>query len=280
MVEMRKMCIHFMLVEFDPNSQMQASLLSLLLTLSIMGGYGRADKYISTPKPMDDISNLHPDIEETTFINVLKRSHDVAFESGYQPMNSNERERPVMGCYKLTGASEKIKISITKKEYFAPDDVPDLPSKAETVSGLGDVIATIKHIPLLIYAPPGSGKTTWHKDRIYDTDCLTNWVKGVTPNVVITNDPSLVRISGKAYFMIPTKKVFRERCISKCGDRYRENWFKGVLGWSRRKNVKLIESDEYMSDTPFFKNLSRDWWGDISMKTNRHTCIRTYRSFD
>ncbi|APG77812.1 hypothetical protein [Wenling toga-like virus] len=72
-------------------------------------------------------------------------------------------------------------------------------------------IPSLPRVPLVIYAPPHSGKSTLcgGVPGIYDTDYLAYW-QG-TPKVVVTNIPEALAIGITSVAVLPDEATFRAR---------------------------------------------------------------------
>jgi len=113
-------------------------------------------------------------------------------------------------------------------------------------------------VPLLIYACPGSGKTTFNDDygdQFRDTDLMYYWGLSYYP-VVLTNMSHLIsnniehhRRDRKAIVVIPSRSKFRERCYLLSG--YTDKWYYDLIDnfcGIKSKYIKVIRSDDYLSD--------------------------------
>lgn len=81
----------------------------MLLTLPVMCGYGRPDKYLATPQSVKDIDYSSSDIS-TEMKHVVKQLHNNAIGNGYQPLRREEWETSVLGFMKSTSAAEKVRV--------------------------------------------------------------------------------------------------------------------------------------------------------------------------
>lgn len=97
-------------VEFDPTNQSQSRFLSLLLSLPILGGYGRANKIscmVGTKKIKDDMEEIGSRFEMR-----LRQLHEEAISHGYVPVSENEAPRASLGFMKSTSAAEKVRVNV------------------------------------------------------------------------------------------------------------------------------------------------------------------------
>lgn len=104
----------FMYVEFDPSDRPQVRFLSMLLSLPVLGGYDRADKYLATPHSEEDRGFEDADISREMY-DVVRQLHSNATKHGYHPLEVREWERATLGFMKSTSAAEKVKIIKSEK---------------------------------------------------------------------------------------------------------------------------------------------------------------------
>lgn len=104
-----------------------------------------------------------------------------------------------------------------------------------------------KSIPLVIYAPPHSGKTSFAKTipYVWDTDNIRKWTT-ISPTCVVTNVPSMVKKARKSLMIIPDRDVFIERC-KKRNLQPTNQWYDDVLDVSQHATV-VEKSDQYVSE--------------------------------
>jgi len=99
----------FMYLEFEPTSKEQVRFLSMLLSLPIMGGYGRADKFLVTSRSEEDLdftaSEINSEMRE-----VVGKLHKNSIDHGFHPLRPDEWERALLGFMKSTSAAEKVRI--------------------------------------------------------------------------------------------------------------------------------------------------------------------------
>lgn len=74
--------------------------------------------------------------------------------------------------------------------------------------------------PVIIYAPPNSGKTTTISElrkvtntKISDTDAILTWTS--PPSVVFTNIPTILKHGVTSYAVLPSREEFFARCIDR-----------------------------------------------------------------
>lgn len=107
MPNFRSLAKIFMFLEYDPTSRDQARFLSLLLALPVMGGYGRANKFLATSHSEEDLDYSESDISKEMY-DVVKRLHENAIDHGFHPLRVEEWERATLGFMKSTSAAEKV----------------------------------------------------------------------------------------------------------------------------------------------------------------------------
>lgn len=79
----------YVYVKFDPRNQAKVRFLSMLLSLPVLGRYGRADKYLATPHSEDDAGFEDKDISREMY-DVVKQLHHNAISHGFHPLEVNE----------------------------------------------------------------------------------------------------------------------------------------------------------------------------------------------
>lgn len=102
------------------------------------------------------------------------------------------------------------------------------------------------NFPVMLYAPPCSGKTELNKERrcYTDTDAMLSWQLQKSGGLYITNMPHLIKHSRYSIAVIPTKKEFYERCRSRGLDPD-EQWYLDLVNESNKANCKVL-SNKYL----------------------------------
>lgn len=109
-------------------------------------------------------------------------------------------------------------------------------------------------IKMLIYAPPGHGKTTLlSTNKIFkhfvDTDDISE-TEFHSYEYIITNRPELIDYSQKVLALFSSREVFNQRVQAKC-PHYKDTWFDDCFlllnGREHDDNFKIICSDDYLS---------------------------------
>lgn len=106
MLEMRKLAKLFIWLEFSPVSEDQVRLLRLILSLPIMDGYGRADKYLLAPKSAAD-QEIKQDIANA-FSQRIRLLHSRAISNKIMPIDEETWFRGSIGFMKSTSAADKV----------------------------------------------------------------------------------------------------------------------------------------------------------------------------
>lgn len=107
-------------------------------------------------------------------------------------------------------------------------------------------------VPVVVYAPPHSGKTTLletvdqSKVDTLDTDDLPTWDH--LPEVVVTNMPHLISRGKISYAVVPTRTTFIDRCIKR-GLAPVPKWYNDMLKYSYLSTHRIL-SDAYLMDIP------------------------------
>lgn len=105
---------------------------------------------------------------------------------------------------------------------------------------------------VVIYAGPGSGKSTWNDIKrtddsvtvnIPDTDFMSDWK--YKPSVIITNMPHLLKYAAVGIALIPSREVWEKRLLSK-GCTPKSDWYDGMLCETHCAKVKM-KTDAYLS---------------------------------
>lgn len=105
---------------------------------------------------------------------------------------------------------------------------------------------------LCVYAGPGSGKSHLlsklpkkYRHVIYDTD---HYRGPVAPrSILLTNRPDVFeKYKGIKIALLPSKRVWIDRCRVKCGDRVKDQWYSDVL--KRIYNCFVIVTNKYLSE--------------------------------
>lgn len=115
MPEFAKLITVCLFCEFDPDSFETVKMMGTLLKVPVMGGFGRADKYVSAPRSApEDLVNEHDktSIAESVFRNCLKL-FDEAHQERYTPVTPDDWVRTSFGYFRSTGASENVKMNLT-----------------------------------------------------------------------------------------------------------------------------------------------------------------------
>lgn len=111
-----------------------------------------------------------------------------------------------------------------------------------------------RKFPVVIYAPPASGKTTFLERcpawlKCCDTDYVQSWM--YEPDLVVTNIPSLITIGTVSIVVIPSERVFAKRCRSR-GLPYVREWHQYAKAETVSADIKLF-SDAYIDKVLQFR---------------------------
>jgi len=103
-------------------------------------------------------------------------------------------------------------------------------------------------LPLVIFAPPASGKTTFNMRTrsCLDTDSIYLWQTLKSNGVYLTNMSSAIAKAVLSVAIIPDRRTFERRCTMR-GLVYKNNWYSDMLRNVRKANVKIL-SNKYLSE--------------------------------
>lgn len=101
-------------------------------------------------------------------------------------------------------------------------------------------------IPLLIYAPPNSGKTILKKylfsDNIRDTDQMFYWGHMEYSPVVITNMHHLIEKADVSIAVTPSRDVFRSR-LHRRNIQPRPGWYPDMMKSASKATMHIVSND-------------------------------------
>lgn len=102
------------------------------------------------------------------------------------------------------------------------------------------------NFPVMIYAPPFSGKTQLNlQKRCYtDTDAMLSWQLQGSGGLFITNMPHLLKHSRLSIAIIPSKREFMRRCRMR-GLEPEDQWYIDLVNESNNASGKIL-SDKYL----------------------------------
>lgn len=108
----------------------------------------------------------------------------------------------------------------------------------------------IQRIPVVIYAPPASGKTTFitenkliERRRIRDTDDINAWK--YFSQCVITNMPHLLHNADISISILPSRETFNKRCKFR-GLKPDTSWYCDARKLSLKSNI-CIQTDNFVN---------------------------------
>lgn len=102
---------------------------------------------------------------------------------------------------------------------------------------------------ILLYAPPNSGKSYLRQKvgpDVYDTDDTKDWKHFPHDSCVLTNIHDLIKWAQFSYAIVPTKKVFDQRCAGR-GLVPTRKWYDDMYNNCQSATV-VVHSDRYVSE--------------------------------
>lgn len=182
------------------------------------------------------------------------------------------RKDTFMGKARIFKLSEKL------KEVYLNNDVYNYGEAVYHHLDYTDVKKVGAKFPIVIYAPPGSGKTTLNRklfnSRARDTDQMLYWSTWKYSPVVFTNMSHYVRRAHTSIMIIPSRAVFEERCRGR-GLNPSPSWYDDVWRDSEHATV-VLEHDWYLEEVferhrdikrlcvqIETRGLGRDTWRDL-----------------
>lgn len=120
--------------------------------------------------------------------------------------------------------------------------------KTNNVFECGNKRYTGKSFPIVMYAPPHSGKTTYNKQvrSFLDTDSMFLWQQFESKGAYLTNMPNLIDKGVFTISIIPTRDEFFRRCRTR-GLTPTDEWYTGMINDTKHSNCKIL-SNKYLSD--------------------------------
>lgn len=111
-----------------------------------------------------------------------------------------------------------------------------------------------KSFPFVLYACPGSGKTTFnHQNRLFlDTDVMYLWPLMNGSPFIITNMPHLISSAVYSIAVIPSREKFKERCKHING--YAETWYDDMIENAELATMRIY-SNKFLSNIPHLKRI-------------------------
>lgn len=189
---------------------------------------------VNIPAKITQTNKLDHDVSHSPAISVSD-----AIQTYENKKRENDVEWLVHNCYSKT---------LSVKMDFQPD-IEKRGFKVEREYKPQTVVKS-RAYPIVVYAPPNSGKTTFIKNVIYsdrsrffDTDEL---FQNNGYGILFTNIPKVLQYGLFSYAIVPSKHTFEDRCKRR-GLVVGSSWYDDIFDWLQYAN-KIFYTDEFLDE--------------------------------